>query len=635
MSQHVVAGAMGGVIGHTLGAPRVGGKEFRRLSFFEPVPARMASAPALDAWLVWSNHLRNGRPPETLSQSWLSHWNYPQEESAFGLANCARGFGSPLSGSFANPLPSGSQAIGRAAFWGLAFHGQPEKAAEYAYYDASLDHAGSGVAVAVTVAKMIAITTPETSFPDYVRVITRILPSSSPLLKVLPDIISRIETEDGPRQIRLITQDKLGVADELDANRTLAWILAGLGQLRQGFGPAILATAGCGGASDHATLAVGVIAALKAGVVDQEWAAPLGTDYVAGHGLRNLDAPATLSAFASIIEEDFQRPVTAAPTKPREVSIEMGDDISSGIGELIESDAEAETSSEAEAPVPAVPDRSIALLASEGNVSSTEISDILISIVAIDPLVVIPGKSVRFQLDFRNLGDADRTISAQLIGGEGWKIATHLSGFRLKPGETASFPVVAQSPEAHSGAADQLRLRFDKFELLLPLAGSQKWYAAGPFVNHDGNGFEKAYGAELKQSKKDVFNGRSDLAIKWKADQYPGNVFEIEPLFRLGPGVVYLYAIAKFARPGTYRVVAATEVGLKMWVDGTRIVSYHDVHQPVPRVQPPYVGEFSTVGEARILIKLLRGLPPIGPLVLYFLNEDGKLVQPDEFLTLE
>ena len=129
MSAHIRAATLGALAGATLGAPLRGRKGFRKLEFYEPIPSRMAQSEALEAWLVWSRHVRAEKSPQTISQSMVANWSYPIDESAFGLANASKGLGSPISGSFANPLPTGSQAIGRAIYWGLAFHGKPDIAA--------------------------------------------------------------------------------------------------------------------------------------------------------------------------------------------------------------------------------------------------------------------------------------------------------------------------------------------------------------------------------------------------------------------------------------------------------------------------------------------------------------------------
>lgn len=620
MSELIVSGVMGAVVGHTLGAPLIGGTEFRRLNFYEPVPARMAPAPALDAWLVWSNHLRSGRFPEILSQTWLSHWNYPIDESSFGLHNCGRGLGSPLAGSFGNPLSNGSQAFGRAVYWGLVFHGDPERAAEFAYYDASLDHTGEGVHLPVATARMVAMAGPTVEFPQYARVITSTVPGSSRILKALPEVLKLIDQEDGPQQTKLTLAETLGIADQFEATLTMSWILVGLGQLKNGFGAAVRATAGCGGASNHATLVTGTIAGLRAGKADAEWTTPLGTAYVAGHGLRGIEPPQNLSDLASLVVADKARASSALRPIALGGGDLRGDDISSSVGDML---------SEEVAPASAATAKD--LLSQDPNRSTTEVEGITIAVHYIDPPIVVPGKSNRLQIEFRNRSDVERTLDTQLQGPDGWEVASKMTSFRLRPGEISSFGVVARSPVEHPGTATHLRLRIEKYELLLPLCQSQKWHVAGPFVNHDGNGFDKSYKPETKQNKSEIFSGRSDLAVRWQSMFCPGNTFDVEPHFKLGPGVVYLYGIAKFPKPGKYKVVAATECGIKVWVDQQIVVSYHDVHVPVPRPQAPYVGEFSTTGESKILVKVIRGLAPLGPLSLYFLAEDGKLVVPEEF----
>lgn len=275
------------------------------------------------------------------------------------------------------------------------------------------------------------------------------------------------------------------------------------------------------------------------------------------------------------------------------------------------------------------------LLMAEPNESLTRLDGFELAAQHLDPPVVFPDRSIRLSLRFANLGEQDLEMTATLNAPEGWRLATRLSSFRLKPGESASYASVAQPPLADPPPLTHLSLKLNRYELMVPLLGAQRWYAVGPFVNHEGLGFDRVFPCETKLSTSQVFNGRSELPVRWTETYFPGVVFDVEPLFRTGPGVVYLCARMKFTRPGQLKLVVATDVGCVAWADGNKLLWYHDVHAPVPRARPPYVGEFSTSGESILMVKVLRNRVPLGPLTLYLLADDGQLIEPEAFLPLD
>ncbi|MCH7903017.1 MAG: ADP-ribosylglycohydrolase family protein [Armatimonadetes bacterium] len=621
MADFIRAAIQGALVGATLGAPHKGGSKLRKLSFYEPIPARMAQSEALEAWLVWSQHIRSEKSAQTVSQSLLANWNYPVDESAFGLSNAARGLSSPISGSFANPLPTGSQAIGRAIYWGIAFHGDPNAATEYAYYDASIDHAGDGVWSAVALARMMASAAPGVQLTDLVRVATDCLPKESRILEALPMLMQSLSNPDGVTVVRETLASSIGVTDDLDASLTFSWILLGLLNGKGDFEPSVLTTAGCCGASGQSGLACGAISAALSGSVPEPWLKPLGANFVAGHGIGNVDPPATIAKFVDQIANDckqFGKATAPAPPEPSP-----------------DAEAQEEEQPVAEPPAPEFPEKLAELLAQAPNESITEIENIRLSARYIDPPIVRPGKQLRMALTFTNIGTSDEEIRSQLTAPEGWKIATKLASTRLEPGQSTSFPAVVEPPKRHEASLANLRLKLNKYEVLIPIFGSQLWYTVGPFVNHDGSGYEHKFQAETKFSVDEIFNGRSDLPVQWSEQHFPGVVFDAEPLFKTGPGVVYLWSKAVFPKSGSYRLVAAAGVAMVVWLDGEKKLWYHDVHTPIPRPKNPYIMDFKAGDEPiTFLFKILRNRQELPPVAIYFLAEDGLLVQPTEFLRM-
>ena len=622
MSAHIRAATLGALAGATLGAPLRGRKGFRKLDFYEPIPSRMAQSEALEAWLVWSRHVRAEKSPQTISQSMLANWSYPIDESAFGLANASKGLGSPISGSFANPLPTGSQAIGRAIYWGLAFHGKPDVAAEHAYFDASIDHAGDGVWGPVALARVLALSRPGRSLTDIVRIATASLPKESAIIQALPLILQSLPNPDGAREIRQSLPSKLGIADPLDAVLSACWALVGLLRGNGDFEASVLVTAGCGGASGQSTLACGAIAGALSGTVPEPWTKPLGKEFVCGHGLRSLDPPKTVEEFVGLVVHDSEQYGAPIPAKTDgQAQADSPDDGDEAAAEPQQSFAMSEELGE--------------LLAREPNESIMELAGVRVSVQFIDPPIVRPGTTLRMSLKFTNTGDEAAKLATALAVPEGWEIATKLSTIELRPGQSSSFPAVVKPPSAHTSTFKNLRLNVNKHELVIPIFGSQLWYHVGPFVNHEGSGFDREFPAETNIALGQVFNARSDLPVEWTAEHFPGVVFDVEPLFMTGPGVLYLYANARFEKAGKYKLVVASGVGVIVWINGEKVLWYHDTHTPVPRPTSPYLVEFTVDGEFTILIKTLRNRQPVPALSIYFLAEDGTLATPVEFQPLK
>ncbi len=613
---------------------------FRKLNFYEPIPARMSPSETLEGWLVSSRHLRAGKSPQTIAQSYLQHWDYPVEETAFGLANIARGLTAPLAGSFDNPLTSGSQALGRAVYWGLALHGKPDEAAEFAYYDASIDHAGDGVWAAVAVARMAAIAQPGLTAASLVRAATNALPKESLCVRAIPAVLQGMGVADGPAQVCNTLAGSLQVQDARHAALSLGYALAGLIHGAGDFGKSVLATAGCGGASDQSTLVTGALAGLLAGEVPSEWTSPLGNAFVVGIGLKNLDPPSSIADFADLIGQDNATFGWVAPEPKAEPAPEPAAEAAEP------EEASTEPAAPEPQPAPAEPakplDLSAALpaprvrdlLLAEPNESITEVEGIRLSAKYLDPPVAKAGVAMRLVLTFTNIRDTEAVLDTALAAPDGWAVASRLTSFRLRPGESSSFPAVVQPIGPEIPPLAQLRLKMNRYQLLVPVIGSQRWYWVGPFVNHDGAGFDRIFPAEFKQDAGEVFNGRSDLPVRWTESLFSGVTFDLEPYFRTGPGVVYLYALMQIPNPGPGKLVVASSVGAIAWVNGQKALWYHERKPAVPRPAPPYVADVVLTENTKLLVKVLRDRPALEPVTIYILSQDGKLVVPEAFLPM-
>lgn len=626
MSELLVQAVRGAVVGATLGAPLRGNPTFRALNFYEPIPARMAASDALDAWVVAAKHVMAGRGPAELHYTTTTHRYDLTHEGAFARSNLDYGFAPPLTGAYSNPLSGGAQALGRVPIWGLIFHGKPDDAARWAYWDASLDHAGESVRVAAAVATMVANAAPGVQFEQLLAGAAMAHGNEGRPIQAVRIAMRAGTTGGSPAQVAEELAIALGTRDPFDAVLNYGHLLLALSLGAGDTSKVLRLAAGFGGASDHVACAAGVLATLLHGAIDEEWLQPLGKEFVGGSSLREIDPPSTLKKFEDLIAKAaephaeglrLQLVVVNQPDPPTE--------------EPANEDAQPEAPVEAAPTAPQVrglSDGTRALITSEPDAAIFPAGDASVHVQYLDPPVLIPGKAVKMVLSFSSRTGEEAVIEPELKIPAGWQVAHKLTSFRVRATEESRFPLVVQPDEAAQG---RLSLVVGKHDVQLPLRAPERWYAVGPFVNHDGQGFMNTYRAEDVQRTKEVFNGRSDLPVKWEPFLTPGVVLDVEPLFKTGPGVVYLHAMVRFEHTGPLRVVAAASVGVIVKIGGKTVVHYHDSHVPTPRAIQPYVGEFVPGERTSVLVKVVRNRDPLLPLTLYFLTREGEVIRPATF----
>lgn len=662
MSELTKQATLAAVAGWTLGASRTGRTEYTRLTGYNPIPARMVPSHPLDSWTAWLKHLAENRPPELLARTAQDHLRLTAEESAYGFLNIRKGFTSPFSGTHANPRPNGSEAVLRAAFWGLAFHGDPDKAARYAYYDASLDHAQEGVWVPVAIAAAAASARPDISLSDLVDAFIDALPAESRLPKALAELNNSTRSPEGPREFRRKALTLLGTPDQDDAAVSGAFVLLGLLNSKSDPGTGMLVTAGCGAASTHTTAATALLLTLLKGEIAPEWTSPLGKDYIASFTLRQLDPPSTLQSLADQIAPLTPDPLPGgrgftepqAPTSnPTNVEGEAPAEPPSTENETLDSprqnipvtterqscddsltaqdDPSISKSEEGHSPdksPPRLSPQTRTLLTQDPLVTHLDAHGLQVGLRYVDSPLALPDFASRLQINLTSTSEDSQNHTLALRTPEGWDVATRLADAHIPAGETVSFAAVAQPPKAETIQDPRLFLSVDGVETILPLVQPQPWMVAGPFTNADGQGYEHPYRPETDLDLKEVMSGRSNMGVYWERHWFPGHIFDLEPYFKSGPGVVYLYAALTFPKSGNYTLFASVGSGLKLWIDGRRTLAYHDYHTPVPKPEPRYTAAFAAHAEVKVLVKVLRANDPVAPLTLVFFDEDGTLVEP-------
>jgi hypothetical protein len=595
----------------------------------------MAPSASLDAWCVWAAHLKQGRSVHHLSQSLLAHWGYDGGESAFGLLNLRLGLGSPVSGSASNPLFCGPSGIARSLFWGLVFPQQPEKAGEFAFYDASIDHAGEGVWLAVAFACLASIWSPKLTTHEAISFLTSVIPKESGFFSDLPILLKLVGDPEGARQLSIGA--RCFTDDPGSATTTGLSVLAGLVFGGQKFSDTIRATVAYGGSAEASTLVAGALAGMTLGKIDKEWADPLGEAYVAGSGLKGMDPPKTIDDFCALVSQSVQEksivvavaevPADPQPSPALEESLETP-----------ESEPQ-ETPSEPVVPnepvVAAKPKPNLGnltqLLSCQANWTMVEVGDILVKVTYLESPYATLGIPFKLQISLSTTKSEPQVVAASISAGSDDEVATRITDVRLDPGQETHFPTVIR----FKSKITQPRLKVNGLELLVPLLTADPWMTVGPFVNHDGMGYERSFMPESAQLRSSPFSGRSEMPVRWQESSFNGPVLNVEPLFKLGPGTVYLWRKVRFAKAGQYQIVVSLPTSAIAWADGQRVLWYNGIERLTASPVPPFVGTFSTTGLTTILIKILRGKTPVGPLTVYFLDETGKVVQPLEDVPME
>lgn len=611
----------------------------------------MAPSPALDSWIVWA-HLQKATSsfPRALEQ-FHDHWRYYRGETAYGLRNADAELRPPIAGSFENPLHYGSEAIGRAVYWGLAFHGKPDLACERAFLDASIDHAGEGAIAPAAIARMIACAVPGVSVPELIRAGTAILPKDSLCMKVAPIVLKSAGSADGVRIISETLSRTIEVSDPEHAALSFGYVLMGLAEGHGNFERGICVPASCGGATEASCIAVGALLGLAQGSISEDWAEQIGDAYVAGSGIRNLDPPETIENFVSMVEESFERdgldwwmeveqPIEALPVADVLDALKESANIEETSDDEPEEPDASEESPEVESEpeflkrsIPAPDQDVLTLISAEPKESLCEFTGLRIAVEYIDPPLAQPACSIRMVLHLQNTEEETKIVDPKVEVPSTWDHASKLGEFRSRPQELTSFPIVVKPRGSDPVASNSLKLRVDHHEKKIPIFGAQPWYWVGPFTNFDGEGFTTQYPAESDISLGRVFNSRDGSATSWSLEYFPGTIFDLERFFRGDSGAVLLYTQMRL-NPGRYTLMLVSDVSARVKVHDREIIAYHDRAQPAPRPSAPYVGQFETQDLTRISIKVLRAKEPLRPFVFTIFDEEGRAVTPLGFETL-
>ena len=289
--------------GLTLGAGLRGTFIPGRNNFYSPVPGQPVPSAALDFPLVWLAALAESGPeitPEDLAVAWLEHLDYSDEECGYAALNLRRGLPPPASGAFSNWFRNGTRGVMRADLWGMLCPGAPQIAAGYAYYDSTLDHSEEGEWAAMFVA---AICSAAFFIPDPLTLVTiglAMIPKTCRTARAVKTALAAAQRAATWLEARENVLHEVGSKNFSDAPQNMGFLTIGLFYGMGDFGASLCAGVNCGYDSEAVGGALGALLGIRQGRagLPEEWLRPVGDVIIGGMGLRDFDAPRSLTAAA-------------------------------------------------------------------------------------------------------------------------------------------------------------------------------------------------------------------------------------------------------------------------------------------------------------------------------------------------
>ena len=297
---------LGKAVGGTLGTPVEGWSGPHRLTFYDPVPDRMQPNDDLDLQVVWACSLAAMAEPvvssRRLARAWLDHVGFAMDEYGVGIRNLRNQIEPPFSGSYDNWFTDGMGAAIRSELWACLAPGDPELAAAYAYEDACVDHAGSGLWSEVFLAAMESAAFVEPDIRKTVEIGKAAIPADCPLRQGVEDVIRWFDEKPEFDFLFERIMGKYRSDNFTDVKVNLPIITAGLLLGRGDFGASICNAVNfgedcdCTGASTGAILGI-----LNPGGIGEKWLAPIGRDLVLNPEITGIHAPKTLEELSDMI----------------------------------------------------------------------------------------------------------------------------------------------------------------------------------------------------------------------------------------------------------------------------------------------------------------------------------------------
>ena len=277
----VLGGWYGKFIAGTIGGPVEGVKDTLALTYYQELPDVSAPNDDADFQVVWLHALEEHGAwlsGQDLAHEWLDHIWYPFCEYGYGMKNFARAIYPPTSGWFNNEYFK--ECMGcpiRSEIWAFVAPGAPALAREYAWYDATLDHADASVEAEQFFATIEALAFFENDMDTLLAAGMSFLPEESRLRRCLEDTYEWHERDGDWKSVRMKILSKYASPDFTNAVQNIGFTLLALLEGKDDFEKVMLTAANCGYDTDCTCATAGAIIGIIHGAqaIPAKWKDPL------------------------------------------------------------------------------------------------------------------------------------------------------------------------------------------------------------------------------------------------------------------------------------------------------------------------------------------------------------------------
>lgn len=303
-------GWLGKNIGGTLGEPMEGRMEILDLTFYPLKSDGPLPNDDLDLQLVWLHALEQygaRLTAQELGQEWLEHVFFPFDEYGYALTNLRRNLKPPVSGWFGNPFTDCMGSPIRSEIWAMVAPAAPAIAAQYAWQDAIVDHAGGeGVYGEMFFAAIESAAFIYSDVDQLLDIGLAMIPSDSRVSKAVKDLRTWHQEGKDWLESRALILEHHGNPNFTDAPQNIAFTILGW-LYGTDFGDAILKAVNCGYDTDCTGATLGAILGIIGGrdSLPKKWSDPVG-DRIA------ISAPIKGFPFPKDLDELTTRTMKAA-----------------------------------------------------------------------------------------------------------------------------------------------------------------------------------------------------------------------------------------------------------------------------------------------------------------------------------
>jgi len=144
------------------------------------------------------------------------------------------------------------------------------------------------------------------------------------------------------------------------------------------------------------------------------------------------------------------------------------------------------------------------------------------------------------------------------------------------------------------------------------LLGASCWWTVGPFANFDGEGFDRSFTPEERPGLHESYVTRTSNAARWERCTFPESSMDLESIFKASSGVCYGQTNLRCATSRDARIVANTNSGVKVWMNGVLIVRrmHRETFRPMLGSGPWSTDVTLRAGDNPIMVKWVRGSEP-------------------------